>query len=123
MAPRRDPSGERARFGASRRQVHAALSEGGTLGGIRILGGAMVREMAAVQSSGTDVLVGPGVSWGLGVGVDESGFGMGGLGGSYGGGDLARRWFAYVTATMADHDRVDLVADAFEACVDAADGG
>lgn len=103
-------------------RFYAALSEGGTLGGIRILGGAMVREMAAVQSSSTDVLVGPGASWG--VGVDESGFGMGGLGGSYGGGDLARRFgFAYVTATMADHDRVDLVADAFEACVDAADGG
>ncbi len=64
------------------------------------------------------------MSWGLGVGVEESGFGMGGLGGAYGGGDLARRFgFAYVTATMADHDRLDLVADAFEACVDATDGG
>ena len=105
-------------------RLFAALSEGGTLGGVRLLGDVMAREMAAVQCSGTDVLVGPGMSWGLGVGVEESGFGMGGLGGSYGGGDLARRFgFAYVTATMADHDRVDLVADAFEACIDDARGG
>ncbi|MBA3764278.1 MAG: beta-lactamase family protein [Actinobacteria bacterium] len=105
-------------------RFYAALSEGGTLGGVRLVGDVMAREMAAVQCSGTDVLVGPGMSWGLGVGVEESGFGMGGLGGSYGGGDLARRFgFAYVTATMADHDRVDLVADAFEACIDDARGG
>ncbi|HEY5875190.1 MAG TPA: hypothetical protein VIT64_07820, partial [Ilumatobacteraceae bacterium] len=66
-----------------------------------------------------DVLLGMDVSWGLGVGLDEYGFGMGGLGGAYGGGDLGRRFgFGYVTATMADFDRVELVADTFEACVD-----
>ena len=100
-------------------RFYAALAEGGTLDGFTLLREATVREMASVQCSGPDVLFGDDVSWGLGVGVDEHGFGMGGLGGAYGGGDLARRFgFGYVTAAMADHARVDLVADAFEACVD-----
>ena len=100
-------------------RFYAALAEGGTLEGFRLLGAATVREMASVQCSGPDVLLGDDVAWGLGVGVDEHGFGMGGLGGAYGGGDLGRRFgFGYVTATMADHARVDLVADTFEACVD-----
>jgi CubicO group peptidase (beta-lactamase class C family) len=100
-------------------RFYAALSEGGTLDGVTVLREATVREMASVQCSGPDVLLGDDVSWGLGVGVDEQGFGMGGLGGAYGGGDLTRRLgFGYVTAAMADHARVELTADTFEACVD-----
>jgi CubicO group peptidase (beta-lactamase class C family) len=100
-------------------RFYAALAEGGTLEGFTLLRATTVREMASVQCSGPDVLLGDDVSWGLGVGIDEHGFGMGGLGGAYGGGDLARRFgFGYVTAAMADHARVDLVADTFEACID-----
>ncbi|MGZ8631024.1 MAG: serine hydrolase domain-containing protein [Actinomycetota bacterium] len=100
-------------------RFYAALSEGGSLDGVRVLGEGTVREMTTVQCSGADVLLGDDVSWGLGVGIDEAGFGMGGLGGAYGGGDLPRRFgFGYVTNTMADLARVDVVADAFEACVD-----
>jgi CubicO group peptidase (beta-lactamase class C family) len=100
-------------------RFYAALSEGGTLDGVTVLAEETVRAMAGVQCSGPDVLLGEDVSWGLGVGVDEHGFGMGGLGGAFGGGDLERRFgFGYVTATMADFDRVELVADTFEACVD-----
>ena len=100
-------------------RFYAVLAEGGTLDGVTVLRAATVREMASVQCAGPDVLLGEDVSWGLGVAIDEHGFGMGGLGGAYGGGDLVRRFgFGYVTAAMADHARVDLVADAFEACVD-----
>ncbi|MGZ8601221.1 MAG: serine hydrolase domain-containing protein [Actinomycetota bacterium] len=100
-------------------RFYAALSEGGTLDGVTLLGDETVRAMATVQCSGPDVLLGEEASWGLGVGVDGSGFGMGGLGGAYGGGDLQRRFgFGYVTAAMADHDRLDIVADTFETCVD-----
>jgi CubicO group peptidase (beta-lactamase class C family) len=100
-------------------RFHAALAEGGTLEGFTLLHARTVREMASVQCFGPDAVLGDDVSWGLGVGIDEHGFGMGGLGGAYGGGDLARRLgFGYVTAAMADHARVDLVADTFEACVD-----
>jgi hypothetical protein len=44
---------------------------------------------------------------------------MGGLGGAYGGGNLEKRFgLGYVTAAMADFERVELVADSFEACID-----
>ena len=100
-------------------RFYAALSEGGTLDGFTLLREATVRQMASVQCSGLDVLLGDDVSWGLGVAVDEYGFGMGGLGGAYGGGNLEKRvGFGYVTAAMADFERVELVADTFEACVD-----
>jgi CubicO group peptidase (beta-lactamase class C family) len=103
-------------------RLHAALAEGGTLDGVVLLSEEQTRAMTSVQCSGPDVLLDVEVSWGLGVGIDEHGFGMGGLGGAWGGGNRERRTgFGYVTAAMGEFDRVELVADAFDACVDRID--
>ena len=53
-------------------------------------------------------------SWGLGFGVDEEGYGMGGIGGSVGWA-CPRAGYAsgFVTGSMGTHDRSDLVETAF----------
>ena len=76
-------------------------------------------EAAQPQASGVDrVMGGEPRSWGLGFGVDDDGFGMGGLGGSSGGacpeGGYA---YAFVTGTMGTHERSDRVENAFRAVI------
>lgn len=67
------------------------------------------------QATGVDrVMGGEPRSWGLGFGVDEWGFGMGGIGGSGGvacpGGGYA---LAFVTGSLGSYDRLDLLERAF----------
>jgi CubicO group peptidase (beta-lactamase class C family) len=64
-----------------------------------------------------DPVIDDDVTWGLGVWVDQDGYGMGGVGGSLAMADPHLRLAeAYVTRRMGDHDR----ADAMDAAVRAA---
>jgi CubicO group peptidase (beta-lactamase class C family) len=72
----------------------------------RVVGPSLLAEATAIQCSGVDRVMGQQQAWGLGFGIDPDGYGMGGLGGSYG------RWcpdggysFAFVTGTLGSHDR------------------
>jgi CubicO group peptidase (beta-lactamase class C family) len=59
--------------------LHAAL------GGGRILSEELLAEMTRVHAAGHDRVVGAETAWGLGVGIEpDDGWGMGGLGGSFG---------------------------------------
>jgi CubicO group peptidase (beta-lactamase class C family) len=78
---------------------YVALIEG------RVLSAPLVEEMTRPQVSGHDRVLGSDATWGLGVGVDEDGFGMGGLGGSIGWWSRAGRYgFAYLTGWIGDHE-------------------
>ena len=96
---------------------YAGLLNGGESGGVRLVSREIVEAMTAGERTAPDLLLEEKVTWGLGVGVDRDGYGMGGLGGSVGLGDpklgLAE---AYVTRQMGTHDR----ADAMDAAVRAA---
>jgi CubicO group peptidase (beta-lactamase class C family) len=77
--------------------LYAALMRGD------VISSALLAEATTVHSAGTDLVFGHDNAWGLGFAVDGDGFGLGGLGGSYGGasrsGDYA---FGFVTASVGD---------------------
>lgn len=80
--------------------LYAALAQG------RLLGPAMMEELVRTRGEEPDLVVGGDREWGLGVGVDEDGYGMGGTGGSFGwwstsGGYAA----AFMTGHVGTHDR------------------
>jgi CubicO group peptidase (beta-lactamase class C family) len=87
-------------------RFYAGLLGGGALDGVRVLGARTVAAMTSPQASGPDRLLGEDVTWGLGVGMEEGGWGMGGIGGSLGWADPASglAW-AYVTTRMGDFER------------------
>ncbi len=80
--------------------LHAALAQG------RILSPGLLAEMVAVQADGFDQVVGAPCQWGLGVGIEPSdGWGMGGVGGSFGWwSDAGRYAVAFLTGLVADRD-------------------
>jgi CubicO group peptidase (beta-lactamase class C family) len=86
---------------------HLALAREG------LLSPALTQEATRVQAAGVDRVLGSEASWGLGFGVDEAGFGMGGLGGSYGWWDAADGYaFAFLAGRIGDPDRGDRVENA-----------
>ena len=89
--------------------LYAALLAG------RIISPGLRDEAATAQARGVDrVMGGPERAWGLGFGVDEEGFGMGGIGGSVGWASTRDGYaFAFLTGTMGTHDRADRVETAF----------
>jgi CubicO group peptidase (beta-lactamase class C family) len=92
--------------------LYAALLEG------RLLSPALMRQATSVQCSGTDRIFGHENAWGLGFALDEDGFGMGGLGGSYGGACPEGRYaFGYVTGSMGDHGPATRLENAVRACL------
>ena len=55
-----------------------------------------------------DLVIGGPTTWGLGVVLDPDGFGMGGLGGSFGWWSEAGGYaVAFLTGHVGDHDRGD----------------
>ena len=57
-------------------------------------------------------------AWGLGFAIDGDDFGMGGLGGSYGGASTDGRYaFGFVTGTMGSDDRAVALENALRACL------
>jgi CubicO group peptidase (beta-lactamase class C family) len=94
--------------------LYAALLRG------ELLSPALLREATSVQCSGVDQVFGHENVWGLGFDVDDVGFGMGGLGGSFGGActrEGAKYAIAFVTGTMGSHERGERVENALRACL------
>lgn len=92
--------------------LYAALLRG------ELLTTALLREALSVQTSGIDRVFGHENSWGLGFGLDQDGFGMGGLGGSYGGASTRGSCaIAFVTGTMGTHERVATLENALRGCL------
>lgn len=92
--------------------LYAALLEG------RLLSPSLLGEATSAQCSGVDAVFDIENAWGLGFGVDANGFGMGGLGGSYGGACPAGSYaIGFVTGTMGNHDRVDRLENTVRACI------
>ncbi|MGZ8738530.1 MAG: serine hydrolase domain-containing protein [Nocardioides sp.] len=91
---------------------YAALAAG------RLLSPEMLREMTTVTAAGHDRVVGADVTWGLGVGVDEDGWGMGGTGGSFGWWSQAGGYaLGFVTGHVAGHERGGRVENAVRSCL------
>jgi CubicO group peptidase (beta-lactamase class C family) len=84
----------------------------------RLLTPALRAELATAHWSGRDAVMGHDAAWGLGVGVDDDGFGMGGTGGSVAGASTAGGYaYAFVTGSLGTHDRADAVEDALRGCL------
>jgi CubicO group peptidase (beta-lactamase class C family) len=83
-----------------------------------MIGRAMLAEAVTPQATGVDLVFGQQNSWGLGFGVDDDGYGMGGLGGSYGGASTAGGYtVGFVTGSAGNHDRVDALENALRGCL------
>jgi CubicO group peptidase (beta-lactamase class C family) len=92
--------------------LYAALLQG------QLLSAALLEEATRTQCSGPDLVMGDVKSWGLGFGIDPSGFGMGGLGGSVGWACPAGRYaFGFVTGAVGTHDRGTLLENAVRSCI------
>lgn len=84
--------------------LYLALARGG------LLSDGVLDAMTRLQGAGHDVVIDQDATWGLGVAVDEDGFGMGGLGGSYGWwSEVGGYAFAFVTGHLGDPDRGDRI--------------
>lgn len=90
---------------------YAALLEG------RLLDEPLLAEATRVQASGVDRVFGEQSAFGLGFGVDVDGFGMGGLGGSYGGASRDGYAIAFVTGSMGSHDRGTRLENTLRSCL------
>ncbi len=91
--------------------LYTALAEG------RLLSPGLLADATTAQCAGPDQVFGHDNAWGLGFGVYGDGeYGMGGLGGSFGGATPAYT-FAFVTGSMGDHDRAERVENAVRDCL------
>jgi CubicO group peptidase (beta-lactamase class C family) len=92
--------------------LYAALLQG------RLLSSPLLREATSAQCSGPDRVLGGTSAWGLSFSVDSDGFGMGGIGGSYGGASTSGGYaLGFVTAQMGSHDRADRLEGAVRDCL------
>jgi len=92
--------------------LYAALLQG------RILSPAVLREATTAHCQGIDAVFGHETAWGLGFAIDADDFGMGGLGGSYGGASTAGGYaFGFVTGSMGDDGPAYAVENALRACL------
>jgi CubicO group peptidase (beta-lactamase class C family) len=83
-----------------------------------LLSPAMLAEAVTPQATGPDRVFGGDTSWGLGFGIDADGWGMGGLGGSYGGACPAGGYtVGFVTGSAGGHDRGEAVENALRDCL------
>ncbi|TDB70612.1 serine hydrolase domain-containing protein [Micromonospora sp. KC723] len=100
-------------------RFYAGLLGGGALDGVRVFGADLVAEATRVQYDGPDLLLERRTRWTLGMQGEEDGsWGMGGIGGSSAWADPRRGYaFAYVTARLAGHDRVDELVEALHSCL------
>ncbi|CAN5562606.1 serine hydrolase domain-containing protein [soil metagenome] len=97
-------------------RFYSGLHQGGDLDGVRLVSPSTVAAMFAPQMTAVDPLLGEEMTWALGAAVDDEGWGMGGIGGSYAGIEPnVGTTEAYVTRTMGTHDRIVLVGEALYA--------
>jgi CubicO group peptidase (beta-lactamase class C family) len=84
----------------------------------RVLSPAMLAEATSPQCSGPDRVFGDDNAWGLGFGLSDEGYGMGGLGGNYGGTCPAGGYsIGFVTGTVGSFDRVEALENTLRACL------
>ncbi|PYC73367.1 carboxylesterase [Micromonospora arborensis] len=95
-------------------RLYTGLLAGGVLDGVRLFSPELVAEATRVQYDGPDLVLGNPVQWTLGMQREpDDSWGMGGLGGSSAWADPERGYtFAYATAHLAEHDRVDELVEA-----------
>ena len=84
----------------------------------RLLSPGMLAEAVAPQSTGRDQVFGEDNTWGLGFGIDADGYGMGGLGGSYGGtSTIGGYTVGFVTGTVGSFDRIEALENTLRGCL------
>jgi len=84
----------------------------------QVLSPSTVEEMVTEARRGPDRVLGTEARWGLGVAVDDDGWGMGGLGGALGWWSEEGRYaFAFLTGEVADHDRSGLLENEVRGCL------
>src|SRR5215472_15873267 len=78
----------------------------------------MLAEAVTPQCAGPDRVFGDDNAWGLGFGISDDGYGMGGLGGSYGGTCTTGGYsIGFVTGMVGSFDRVDELEETLRACL------
>ena len=83
-----------------------------------LLSPGMLAEAVTPQCAGPDRVFGHDNAWGLGFGIDDDGYGMGGLGGSYGGASTAGGYtIGFVTGSAGNHDRADALENTLRNCL------
>lgn len=84
----------------------------------RLLSPETRRAMTSVAAAGLDRVLDRESAWGLGVGIDEDGYGMGGVGGSVAWCSTEGHYvLGFVTGWIADHDRMTRIDNAVRACL------
>jgi CubicO group peptidase (beta-lactamase class C family) len=90
----------------------------GALIGGELLSESLRNQALYPQASGIDEVVGEYLSWGLGLQVDDDGFGMGGVGGAFGGASRTGRYgISFLPAHMDDHERLDRLEEVVRECL------
>ncbi|HEY7324451.1 MAG TPA: serine hydrolase domain-containing protein [Streptosporangiaceae bacterium] len=83
-----------------------------------LLDAALLAEAVTPQCTGRDRVFGELNAWGLGFGLSDDGYGMGGLGGSYGGTSSAGGYsIGFVTGSAGDFDRLEALENALRSCL------
>jgi Beta-lactamase len=84
----------------------------------RLLGPGMLAEAISPQCAGPDGVFGDDNAWGLGFGISDDGYGMGGMGGSYGGTCTAGGYtIGFVTDSAGSFDRIDALEAVLRDCL------
>ncbi len=92
--------------------LYAALLRG------EVLSPLLLGEATSAQCSGVDAVFQHENAWGLGFAVDDDGFGMGGIGGSYAGACRAGNYaIGFVTGSMGSPARAERVENSLRACL------
>jgi CubicO group peptidase (beta-lactamase class C family) len=91
--------------------LFAALRDG------RLLSAGLLQEATAPRPADEDLVIGGQKAWGLGIIVEDEGFGMGGTGGSIGWTTRESYAIGFVTGTLADHTRCDQVENSVRDCL------
>jgi hypothetical protein len=83
-----------------------------------LLSPGMLAEAVTPQCAGPDLVFGEKNAWGLGFGIDDDSYGMGGLGGNYGGFCPGGGYsVGFVTGSVGSFDRVDALENALRSCI------
>jgi len=91
---------------------YQALATGG------LLSPGMLAEAVTPQCAGPDLVFGEKNAWGLGFGIDDDSYGMGGLGGNYGGFCTSGGYaVGFVTGSVGSFDRVDALENVLRDCL------
>ena len=83
-----------------------------------LLSPGMLAGAVTPQCAGPDRVFGDDNAWGLGFGISDDGYGMGGLGGNYGGASTAGGYtIGFATGSVGSHDRVDTLENTLRECL------